>query len=420
MQEATPRWCERAGIKAQIAIEGRECPVPASLSDVPAGLLAPESQRHEPELGDELGPRRPASTTAPPRPESATDDGDEADRPSLSELEDRLLELVGRDGHGEPFSGDSSHRIHLPSSLDLGPPGPPSDEGAPEERPSWLGEEPEPEAPPPRESGGFWSRLARRLGLSDELVDAEDPPWARPGANVLEPMPFIGPQLWVRGSRLREMATHRVPMGLLHQPAELPAPYRYVVHTLGVDFEVGSQRWHPRALPSLGGLYQGERSGAMVAFAGTLAPGRSVVPIPLFGDIVRMEVVDADPSLVRPLGRSPGGSGRRSAARNRDRGSAPRSPRCTRARSPRSGPRNHRRRPPRPATVAATRWTPTRARSRCRPRAAERCTSRSARRARHGSMLAARARSALPEPVSYRAGATRSRCSPEPSGVPSS
>ncbi|MCB9713009.1 MAG: transglutaminase domain-containing protein [Myxococcales bacterium] len=280
----------------------------ASLSDVPAGLLAPESQRHEPELGDELGPRRPASTTAPPRPESATDDGDEADRPSLSELEDRLLELVGRDGHGEPFSGDSSHRIHLPSSLDLGPPGPPSDEGAPEERPSWLGEEPEPEAPPPRESGGFWSRLARRLGLSDELVDAEDPPWARPGANVLEPMPFIGPQLWVRGSRLREMATHRVPMGLLHQPAELPAPYRYVVHTLGVDFEVGSQRWHPRALPSLGGLYQGERSGAMVAFAGTLAPGRSVVPIPLFGDIVRMEVVDADPSLVRPLGRSPGGS----------------------------------------------------------------------------------------------------------------
>ncbi|MCA9575695.1 MAG: HAMP domain-containing protein [Polyangiales bacterium] len=40
VQEATPRWCERAGIKAQIAIEGRECPVPASLSDVLGGVLS--------------------------------------------------------------------------------------------------------------------------------------------------------------------------------------------------------------------------------------------------------------------------------------------------------------------------------------------------------------------------------------------
>ena len=40
VQEAAPRWCERAGVKAQIAIEGRECAVPASLSDVLGGVLS--------------------------------------------------------------------------------------------------------------------------------------------------------------------------------------------------------------------------------------------------------------------------------------------------------------------------------------------------------------------------------------------
>lgn len=40
VQEAAPRWCERAGVKAQIVIEGRECAVPASLSDVLSGVLS--------------------------------------------------------------------------------------------------------------------------------------------------------------------------------------------------------------------------------------------------------------------------------------------------------------------------------------------------------------------------------------------
>lgn len=272
----------------------------ASLSDVPAGLLAPE--HHEPELADDVGPRRPR----PPAP--ATDEDAPLELSSLDELEARLAEMTGRDDQGSQSAEDSSHHIVLPPSFDSRTDlRRDTEERSPEQRPGWLGDHDEP-TPPPRESGGFWSRLARRLGLTDELPEAERPPWSQEGANVLAPSSFIGPQLWVSGASLREMATQRIPMGLLHKPQVLPAPYRYVVHTLGVDFDPGAQRWHPRALPSLRGLYQGEATGATVEFAGTLAPGRSVVPIPLYGDMTRMEVLDVDPSLVRPLGRSPGGS----------------------------------------------------------------------------------------------------------------
>jgi hypothetical protein len=37
-------------------------------------------------------------------------------------------------------------------------------------------------------------------------------------------------------------------------------------------------------------------------------PGPSVLPVPLYGDVVRLEVLDADPALVRAVGRMPAGS----------------------------------------------------------------------------------------------------------------
>ncbi|MEX1365919.1 MAG: hypothetical protein AB1Z98_22520, partial [Nannocystaceae bacterium] len=282
----------------------------ASLSDVPAGLLAPPLSRPEPELDPSTRPE-PASgpTTNPPE--------DSPDQGSLAQLEARLAELIGRReppsrSGASPGPDDEGLRdVLLPPAIDR-PPRDTDDHG-------WLddladptdsanGAAPNHIEPPPTAEGGFWSRLARRLGFADEVPTPARPPWAERGANVLAPTPFVGPQLWVRGAALRELATQRVPMGLLHQPRVLPAPYRYVVHTLGSDFEPSTQRWQPRPLPRLPGLYEGEPSGSTVAFAGTLAPGRSVVPIPLYGDIVRMEVVDADPKRVQPRGRAAAGS----------------------------------------------------------------------------------------------------------------
>ncbi|MEM7151880.1 MAG: hypothetical protein AAF799_03515 [Myxococcota bacterium] len=294
-----------------------------SLSDVPAGLLAPQAQRLEPNLSDEVGPRpashRPEGRSSASAP-SAGDAGgsplqfdsgpssfdpDSDDIPSLAELEARLAELTGQ-RDGSALGDDASpHRFVIPSTTEPSGTAFPIADG--DDR------EPEPvhdplDAPAPEQSGGFWQRMARRLGLTEPTHEEPPPAWAEPGANVLGPSSHIGPQLWVRGHTLREMATQRVPMGLLHQPQVLPSPYRYVVHTLGVIFDRQSQRWHPQSLPGLSGLYDGERTGATVSFAGSLSPGRSVIPVPLFGDIVRMEVVDANPKLVRPLGRIEGGS----------------------------------------------------------------------------------------------------------------
>jgi hypothetical protein len=284
----------------------------ASLSDVPAGLLAPPLAA--------VAVAAPAPVPAPASSRGAAP----SDVPSLEELEARLAELTARSERNAAAAESSPHRFVIPgaprrdvphgsvSSAEPRASGPHrsastarvdgSAEEAGEEADDELGER-------PAERGGFWQRLARRLGLAEETPpDEPRPAWATPGANVLGPARVIGPQLWVRGRTLRELATQRVPMGLLHQPHALPSPYRYVAHTLGVAFDVGTQQWHTRALPALPGLLEGESIGAEVAFAGTLMPGRSVLPVPLYGDVMRLEVVDGDPSTVRAVGRLPAGS----------------------------------------------------------------------------------------------------------------
>ncbi|MCH9687034.1 MAG: transglutaminase-like domain-containing protein [Deltaproteobacteria bacterium] len=284
-----------------------------SLSDVPAGLLTPQT------------PAEPMSASPPSAFPSRQDAGSGPSTsdgvPSLAELEARLEAMTAGGQPGELSQDSSTHRFVMPPDrVDLSGY---ADDAALDADDSALDADAEPlrsaeDTEPTREpdaarsapaEGGFWSRLARRLGLSDpEPVEETRPTWAEPGANVLGPSTHIGPQLWVRGRTLREMATHRIPMGLLHQPRVLPAPYRYCVHTLGAKFDAQSQRWLPQSLPRLTALFDGEPTGYQVAFAGQLTPGRSVLPIPLFGDITRLEVLDAEPSALRPRGRLPGGS----------------------------------------------------------------------------------------------------------------
>jgi len=275
----------------------------ASLSDVPAGLLAPPAAVAA--VVEVEAPRAASS-----RASSNADTG----LPSLEELEARLLELTAHSERAPTVAESSPHRFVIPADLD-GPrrvvdttaraasssssgPGMPAIDGAGDELDAR-----------PTERSGFWQRLARRLGLADAApLDEPRPAWAAPGANVLGPTRTIGPQLWVRGQTLRELVTQRVPMGLLHQPRVLPSPHRYVAHTLGVAFDARTQQWSSRTLPELPALFEGESTGAEVAFAGTLMPGSSVLPVPLYGDVIRLEVLDADPALVRAVGRMPAGS----------------------------------------------------------------------------------------------------------------
>jgi hypothetical protein len=280
-----------------------------SLSDVPAGLLAPPAAVAA-AVEVEVAPR-----AASPRPST----GAGSDLPSLEELEARLLELTARSERAPTAAESSPHRFVIPADLDdprrivdttardtSSLRSPTSADG---DDATMMDDADDELDARPTERGGFWQRLARRLGFVDAApLDEPRPAWAAPGANVLGPTRTIGPQLWVRGSTLRELVTQRVPMGLLHQPRVLPSPHRYVAHTLGVAFDPRTQEWSSRALPELPALLEGEASGAEVAFAGTLMPGPSVLPVPLYGDVIRLEVLDADPALVRAVGRMPAGS----------------------------------------------------------------------------------------------------------------
>lgn len=282
-----------------------------SLSDVPAGLLSPPTAA-EPPLPEQL---RPPDHT----PAAATPD-ESLDLPSLAALEERLAELTGREGAASetgdgvpglsgPLRGpDRDRLVELITRVGRDGAGPAGDDPV---IPSFAGPMGDAQADvtgPAR--GGFWRRLAQSLGFvdDDEPLLSPRPAWATRGANVLGPTPDIGPQLWMEGRTRRELASHRVPMGMLHEPRVLPAPHRYVVHTLGMSFNVDTQRWSPGSLPPLSALFSGEASGHVVAFAGQLEPGLSVLPIPLYGDVAQLEVTNADATALVVKGRLPGGS----------------------------------------------------------------------------------------------------------------
>lgn len=281
-----------------------------SLSDIPAGLLAPHAQP-EPALPQDLGPREPSASAESPQSSNTHDPTQgSADAPSLDELEARLAQLVENTGRAAD-EGDTPSEGHVPWTQFINPTdsAPLRDEHGPLF--SDIGEpttsDASATAPAPAQSG-FWQRLARRLGFAEEhTIEQSRPAWSVPGANVLSPADLVGPQLWVRSGALREIATQRIPMGLLHQPRVLPAPHRYAVHTIGVAFDPATQAWLPRPLPALTATRRGEQTGHSVAFAGRLSPGRSIIPVPLYSQLARIEVVDGDPSLVRPQGRQPAG-----------------------------------------------------------------------------------------------------------------
>ncbi len=127
------------------------------------------------------------------------------------------------------------------------------------------------EAQPP---SGFFDRL--RSWFRNVLPSAGSLPLHNP----------YGPVAAIpSGSALEQVEelVNRPPVsGLFHQPRVLPRPYLYAVHTFAADFDTQNQCWLPLDIRELNGFAQGHPSGRRLRFQGTLLPGLSRLPLPLY------------------------------------------------------------------------------------------------------------------------------------------
>ena len=186
---------------------------------------------------------------------------------------------------------------------------------------SWFGkkdQEPEPEPEPPKpvwepepavlppvieaEPGmGFslFDKVSRFFGNDEpDVVDSGSssssgtaviPDW-RSGRNNLKPINSIGAQLDISGEDLEAIDSgghvddcpDKAPAGFVFDPTPLPNPYLYGIQVLGATFNPGNQEWTPVGAPTLSHLRQLPATGHKVIFKGTLQPGKSQLPTPMY------------------------------------------------------------------------------------------------------------------------------------------
>lgn len=77
-------------------------------------------------------------------------------------------------------------------------------------------------------------------------------------------------------------AEHAPASGLFHQPLVFPRPYLYAAHVLSGHFDAQRQHWLPLDSRQLAGFAQGQPGGRSLPFQGSLQPGLSRLPLPLY------------------------------------------------------------------------------------------------------------------------------------------
>lgn len=81
---------------------------------------------------------------------------------------------------------------------------------------------------------------------------------------------------------LEEQSTRAPVSGLFHQPPVLPRPYLYALSLLCAQFDARQQRWQPLPWDELAAFAQGRPTGHLLPFQGTLLPGLSRLPLPMY------------------------------------------------------------------------------------------------------------------------------------------
>ena len=78
-------------------------------------------------------------------------------------------------------------------------------------------------------------------------------------------------------------ANDNAPAGFFYDPCPLPVPYHYGIQTYGTIFNHINQEWTDDGLPNLSHLDQLSPSAHVVRFSGLLSPGKSQLPVPMYG-----------------------------------------------------------------------------------------------------------------------------------------
>ncbi len=123
------------------------------------------------------------------------------------------------------------------------------------------------------------------LGLAKEEVASTHearPEWAQRDSHCFAPGEDVRSQLWATSQERHRLAHISTVSAITHQPAILPAPYRYALHSLGGYFDVQSQVWSGEgvAMPLLD---EAAVLGHEVVLEGRLQPGVCELPVPMYG-----------------------------------------------------------------------------------------------------------------------------------------
>ena len=149
----------------------------------------------------------------------------------------------------------------------------------------------------PTPKPGFWSRIKRAVGLETpppESLSAPAPDYLAGPRRFKVTEAGVGPQLWVRHDELKRLQKQASRTGLSgdrpsrliqHEPATLPAPYRYVLHQLGCRFSEAEQTWDPGPVRELTALQPGPATGGLVDLRGTMPAGRQRLLLPLYSEL---------------------------------------------------------------------------------------------------------------------------------------
>lgn len=145
----------------------------------------------------------------------------------------------------------------------------------------------------------LWQRIAAWLGGGGALEPARValPSWAGADANCLAPVPEIPPQLWVTPRALDEIAASEPSAVVGFTPPSLPRPWVYAPLGIGIELDAHTQTWSSAwssqgALPIAQWLDACRPTGRSVDFVGRIVPGRSQLPLPLYGRLAGPIMLD--------------------------------------------------------------------------------------------------------------------------------